>query len=98
MKRKVAILYHEKQRGKKLNYIIDCYSEYWRADGHEVIPLFGVAQFVPADLIIVHVDLSVVPEEYLDFARRYPVVLNGAVKDIRKSTYSWLRLKPDDAY
>src|SRR5579862_1163323 len=98
MKRKIAILYHEKQREKELNYIVDCYAEYWREDGHEVIPLFGVAQFVPADLIIVHVDLSVVPEEYLDFARRYPVVLNGAVRDIRKSTYSRLWLKPGDPY
>ncbi len=98
MKRKIAILYHEKQRGRELNYIIDCYAEYWREDGHEVIPIFGVTQFVPADLIIVHVDLSVVPEEYLNFARRYPVVLNGAVKDIRKSTFSRLRLKPCDLY
>ncbi len=98
MKRKIAILYHEKQRGKEMNYIVDCYAEYWREDGHEVIPIFGVAQFVPADLIIVHVDLSVVPQEYLEFARQYPTVLNGAVKDIRKSTYSRLRLKLGDPY
>ena len=98
MKRKIAILYHEKQRAKAMNYIIDCYAEYWREDGHEVIPLFGIAHFVPADLIIVHVDLSVVPKEYLDFARRYPVVLNGGVRDIRKSTFSRLRLKPGDLY
>ncbi|HWN82696.1 MAG TPA: hypothetical protein VNM87_11405, partial [Candidatus Udaeobacter sp.] len=28
------------------------------------------------------------PEEYLDFARRYPVTVNARVKDIRKSTFS----------
>jgi hypothetical protein len=53
---------------------------------------------VPADLIIVHVDLSVVPDEYLNFARQYPKVLNGEVKDIRKFTFSRLLLKPGDAY
>ena len=35
-----------------------------------------------------HVDLSVVPEEYLDFAARYPVALNGRVTDVRKSSFS----------
>jgi hypothetical protein len=98
MKRKIAILFHEKVRGQSLNYLINHYAEFWREDGHEVIFLFGVAQFVPADLVIVHVDLSVVPEEYLEFAKRYPIVLNGEVKDIRKSTYSQLIVKPGDPY
>jgi hypothetical protein len=98
MKHKIAILYHEKQRGRSLNYVINRYAEFWRADGLEVVSLFGVSEFVPADLVIVHVDLSVVPDEYLEFAKRYPVVLNGEVKDIRKSTFSQLLLKPGDPY
>ena len=98
MKRKIAILFHEKARGQSLNYLINHYAEFWREDGHEVIFLSGVAQFVPADLVIVHVDLSVVPEEYLEFAKRYPIALNGEVKDIRKSTYSQLIVKPGDPY
>jgi len=53
---------------------------------------------VPADLIIVHVDLSVVPDEYLEFARQYPIVLNGKVKDIRKSTFSKHLVTKDDPY
>jgi len=98
MKRKIAILFHEKARGQPLNYLINHYAEFWREDGHEVLLLFGVSQFVPADLVIVHVDLSVVPDEYLKFAQRYPIVLNGEVKDIRKSTFSRLLLKPGDPY
>ena len=97
MKRKIAILYHENHRGRPLNYVINHYAEFWRAGGLEVVSLFGVSEFVPADLVIVHVDLSVVPDEYLDFANRcYPIVLNGEVKDIRKSTFSQLLLKPGD--
>ena len=98
MKRNIAILSHEKARGQPLNYLIHNYAEFWREDGHEVIFLFGVAQFVPADVVIVHVDLSVVPDEYLAFAKRYPIALNGEVKDIRKSTYSQLLVKPGDPY
>jgi hypothetical protein len=49
-------------------------------------------------LVIVHVDLSVVPDRYLEFARQYPIVLNGEVKDIRKSTFSKLLLKSGDSY
>ena len=98
MKRKIAILFHEKDCSRPLNYLITHLAELWRADGHEVFLLFGIRQFVPADLVIVHVDLSVVPDEYLEFAKRYPIVLNGAVKDIRKSRFSQLILKPGDPY
>lgn len=98
MKRNIAILFHEKARGQSLNYLINHYAEFWREDGHEVILLFGVTQFVPADVVIVHVDLSVVPDEYLEFAKRYPIALNGEAKDIRKSTYSQLLVKPGDPY
>jgi hypothetical protein len=98
MKRKIAILFHENDRQRTLNYLISHLAELWREDGHEVFLLFGVKEFVPADLVIVHVDLSVVPGEYLEFAKRYPIVLNGEVKDIRKSTFSQLLVKPGDAY
>src|SRR5208283_3421110 len=81
-----------------LNYLVNRYAEIWREDGHEAVLLFGVRQFVPADLVIVHVDLSIVPDDYLEFAKHYPIVLNGEVKDIRKSTFSRLLVKPGDPY
>ncbi|MGH8107806.1 MAG: hypothetical protein ACREO1_03685 [Arenimonas sp.] len=60
--------------------------------------IFGIRDFRPADLILVHVDLTIVPEEYFEFANRYPIVLNGKVKDIRKSAYSKQLLKNGDSY
>jgi len=98
MNHKIAILFHENDRLQPLNYLVNRYAEIWHEDGHEVVLLYGVRQFVPADLVIVHVDLSVVPDEYLEFAKRYPIALNGEVKDIRKSTFSRLLVKPDDPY
>jgi hypothetical protein len=60
--------------------------------------LFGTEQYVAADVILVHVDLSVVPEPYLEFAARYPIALNGRVKDIRKSTFSQNLVGPHDSW
>lgn len=98
-RRRVAILLHEHQSEERLAlYAISHLAEYWRADGIEVVHLFGVERFVPADLVLVHVDLSVVGDEYLDFARRYPVALNAGVNDIRKSSFSTLIVNGRDAY
>ncbi|MBI4747180.1 MAG: hypothetical protein HY774_01725 [Acidobacteria bacterium] len=98
MKKKIAILFHEKDRSQVEYYVITSLAEYWREADYEVIFIFGVRQYYPADLILVHVDLSVVPDEYLHFAQQYPIVLNGNVKDIRKSTFSQNLVQPGDAY
>ncbi len=87
--RRLAVLFHRKDRGRKLSvYAVYHLAEFWREAGYEVVFLFGTRERVPADLILVHIDLSVVPEEYLEFAARYPLVLNGRVRDIRKSAFS----------
>jgi hypothetical protein len=39
-----------------------------------------------------HVDLSVVPKPYSDFAKRYPLALNARITDIRKRNYSVLEV------
>ena len=82
--KRIAILFHEQDRRTE-SYIVDRLAQYWREDGHEVVYLFGTGTYVPADLVLVHVNLSIVPEEYVAFASRYPIVLNGEVRDIRKS-------------
>ncbi len=69
-------------------YSITQLASHWRRDGHDVFPVFGCQEFVAADLVLLHVDLSVVPDDYLAIAGRYPIALNGRVRDIRKSTFS----------
>ena len=98
-KKRIAILFHAKERGNPLSgFMVDHLADIWREDGYEVIYLFGVDEFVPADLLLVHVDLSVVPDEYLTFASRYPVSLNSKVGDIRKSKVSSNIIKRGDNY
>ena len=79
-------------------YIVDHLARCWREDGHSVSYLYGTRTFVPADLVLVHVNLSVVPDEYLDFASRYPIVLNGRIQDIRKSVISNNVVHPGDSW
>lgn len=78
--------------------MIDELAELWREEGLEVIEIYGIDRFVPADIVILHVDLSVVPPDYLEFTRQYPVALNTGLTDIRKETISLHLLKPGDPY
>jgi hypothetical protein len=96
---RIAILWHARQPPDKVReYSIGHLADHWRDDGLDVIDVFGTGRFVPADIALVHVDVSVVPERYLRFAQQYPVVLNGALRDIRKGVYSELQLTKDSAY
>jgi hypothetical protein len=95
--KRFAVLCHERERGlDPARYLVHHFEEFWREDGHDVAYLFGTERFVPADIVLVHVDVSVVPESYLEFAARYPIVLNGRVRDIRKTTTSRYLLRPGD--
>jgi len=98
-KRRIAILVHENVTERMLRpYVITQLAECWRMDGYEVLFLTGTSSFVAADLIIVHVDLSMVPESYLEFAGHYPIALNSRVRDIRKSTFATNLLQQGDPY
>ena len=84
MKKTITILFHEKHSVRSTrNYVIAYLADIWRKDGHNIIFLFGTKQFIPADICLVHIDVSFVPEEYLAFANRYPISLNGKVKNIQ---------------
>ncbi|HNG93970.1 MAG TPA: hypothetical protein PLB32_14310 [Acidobacteriota bacterium] len=98
MTARIAILFHEKNRGWRVPYTIDLLAEFWKQDGLEVTEIYGVDTFTPADVLIVHVDLSVVPNKYLEFARQYPVALNAGLADVRKSSYSRYLVTAGDGY
>jgi hypothetical protein len=94
---RIAVLFHAAERHANLaSYIVDRLASFWREDGHAVVYLFGTHRFAPADVLVVHVNLSVVPREYLEFAARYPIALNARVTDIRKSSISRNLLRPAD--
>jgi hypothetical protein len=99
MKKRIALIFHEHERQSSLpRFAIWHLAEAWRKENIEVSLLFGVQKYVAADLALLHVDLTEVPGEYLDFAHRYPLVLNGLIRQIRKSSFSKQRVYPGDGY
>lgn len=66
--------------------------------GHRVAAAEGIPQRAEADVVILHIDVSIVPDEYIEFAAQFPVVVNCGAHDIRKSTVSRFLLKPRDRW
>ncbi len=99
MGKRIALIFHEHERKRNLpDFAIWHLAEIWKKEGIQVDFLFGTKKFIPADLAILHVDLTVVPQEYIEFASRYPVAINGNLRDIRKSRVSKNRVFQNDGY
>jgi hypothetical protein len=98
-RRHIAILYHAKSTQADLNgSLVYHLGEHWRAAGHEVTVLLGTRHHVSADLLFMHVDLSVVPPEYVEFAARYSATVNAGATDIRKSRIAESLQQADDGW
>lgn len=95
---KVAVLTHARDAFDCINYRIRGVMEVWREWGIEVVVLRGIDRFEAADALILHPDLTVIPEDYIAFSARYPVVINGRVRDISKRKISRNLLKSGDSY
>lgn len=94
----VAILVHQYDSFEKTGYLLKEISEIWRDSGLRVSIVRGIGHRVEADLVILHVDLTVVPDDYLEFLRQYPAVLNGRVANISKSLTSSHLVRRNDGY
>jgi hypothetical protein len=94
--RSVAVLFSEHEEPEQ--YVVSKLARYWREDGIAVHYLRGTRAFVPADVLFLHVDLSVLPQDVNSFAQRYPVVINQHVRDIRKRTFSTLMVSRKGGY
>jgi hypothetical protein len=96
--RHILIVTHEHDEFADTNYIMRGFCEAWRESGLKVTVLRGLGKRVEADLAILHVDLTVVPKEYLEFMRQYPVAINAGVGDISKRRISRSVVSRGDGY
>lgn len=78
-------------------YFLALLVKLWKQQGIKIDVTAG-CNYIPAGLALLHVDTTVVPDEYLALGQRYPVALNGRVKDILKTSISKYLLKRDDPY
>ena len=79
-------------------YLIKLLIREWKALGYSIEIIRGPGRFVPADIVISHVDVTVVPDEYKEFLAQYPRVINANVPDISKSRISNNLVGRDDPY
>ena len=94
----IAIITNEfNSRIEGSRYFLGELVKVWKQQGMEIHVSAG-CNYIPADFAFVHVDTTVVPDEYLELGKRYPVSLNGHVKDILKTSISQYLLERDDSY
>jgi len=97
--KKVAVLLHEDDPYPKHAYhMIWELRTLWEEEGIEVEVVKGVEREVEADLIFPHIDLTVIPDPYLEYLARYPYVVNRGVRDISKRTLSEDLVQPGVPY
>ena len=89
---RLAILTHVTDDFWRERYLIQLMIPRWEAMGFRVAVVTDADTFVPADVALLHVAPSVVPDCCRRLAERYPLVLNGRVLDIRKRSFSRLLL------
>jgi len=86
---KIVIIQHKNDSGEDGGgYFVELIAKCWREWGHEVEFIHHLNHCYVADVAILHVNLSVVPADYLAYAKRFPVTLNGKLGDIRKRKVS----------
>jgi hypothetical protein len=69
-------------------YLLKEIAAIWQEEGVKVSVLNGPGPRLDADLVISHVDLTVVPMDHVAYLRQYPRVMNGPVVDISKRMIS----------
>jgi len=98
--KKVAILFRKDEKPSSVEgYAIHGMMEHWQRYGIKVVAVFGPQRKkIPADLLFIHVNLSVVPQPYLDYARQYSAILNQNIIDIRKTSVCDHLVREGDDY
>lgn len=94
----IAILVHEHDGSQTSGYFLFEIAKVWREQGFQVTVLSGPGECIDADIAILHVDLSIVSDDYLKCMDQYPVALNARVKDISKRYISDNLVTSSDDY
>ena len=94
----IVVLIEPLDRRMRDKYLLVRLAQRWVAAGHRVKVHAGFDNPPPADIAFLHVDLTVVPQPYLEATRRYPVAVNGTLGDLRKRTFSRQLLRRDERY
>lgn len=95
---RIIILSHRHVPLDCQTYFMGEMADMWRADGHDVREQRGPCDDAAGDICILHVDLTVAPGEYVDYARRFPVAINAGTADTSKRRIATGLLAPSDGW
>lgn len=93
---RIVVITHAYDNFRGRNLLLGSLAAYWADAGHVIRVVEGLGDWPDADAAVMHVDLSVTPAAYIEAARKYPIVINAAVTDIRKSRVSRNLLRRSD--
>jgi hypothetical protein len=94
----VLVIAYEHDLFHERHFLLSACFARWRELGHEVVVREGVHDLPPADLAILHVDRTVVPDEYAALLARYPRVVNARSLDAGKRVVSRQLVDAFDPY
>jgi len=94
----IAILVHKNASFENSDYILNVIAETWRENGWQISVLQGPQREIAADLAILHVDLTTIPHDYVEYLGQFPKVLNGRITDISKRKVSTNLVRRTDGY
>ena len=92
----IVIVTHTFDDFRQRRYLLLDLIAYWRSDAHKVSVVEGLDDWPDADIAILHVDHSLVPDAYIQACSRYPKVINHRAIDIRKRMVSSNLVSQDD--
>lgn len=96
--RRVVILIGADDDFDGASYMVKTLIPLWQNQGITVHVHRGLGAPPPADVAILHVDLTTIPEPYLALARTFPRALNVRVRDISKRLTSTGVIRRGDGY
>ena len=94
----VVILIHELDCFEDVSYLLREISAFWRYKGIRVSVQRGTKEKIAGDVAFLHVDLTVIPDDYRELVARFPKVINGDVLDISKKNISRNEVRRDENY
>ncbi len=97
-KAQTIVIIHKKTPPLHDTYLLSYLRKSWEESGFIVKDVYGVDEYIPADVAFMHVDMSLVPNNFQNLASRYNKVINGKVHDIRKTSISKNLVSRGDPY
>ena len=96
---KILVLQHQYDNFSTSGPLMRKISANWVTQGHKIFVARGINQTLPdADIGILHVDLTKIPEGYYHALQKYPVIINDAIHDISKDLFSVVIVSRDDNF